>query len=159
MVTKELDNISLISLGNRELTSKDCDNKDQCTEEELLKIQEGLYLYQYYFIMIENRFFSEAVLAYRSSPSEVLLGKGILEICNKFTGKHLCQSVISVKLHRNYTEIIFRCGYSPVNLLHISRTPFYKNTSGGLLLKREIPLKFTQVKRHAKKETKEKYVY
>ena len=27
--------------------------------------------------------------------------------------------------------------YSPVNLLHISRTPFPKNTSGGLLL--ELP--------------------
>ena len=30
-------------------------------------------------------------------------------------------------------EITFRHGCSPVNLLHIFRTPFYKNTSGGLL--------------------------
>ena len=49
VVTKELANISVISLGNRELTSKDCDNKDQYTEEEKIKIQEGLYLYQLYF--------------------------------------------------------------------------------------------------------------
>ena len=29
---------------------------------------------------------------------------------------------------------VFRHGCSPVNLLHIFRTPFYKNTYGGLLL-------------------------
>ena len=64
MVTKELANISLISLGNRELTSKDCDNKDQYTEEEQMKIQEGLYFYQYHSIVIEGRLFNEAVLTY-----------------------------------------------------------------------------------------------
>ena len=31
-------------------------------------------------------------------------------------------------------EIAFRHGCSPVNLLHIFRTPFPKNTSGRLLL-------------------------
>ena len=31
-------------------------------------------------------------------------------------------------------EIKIWHGCSPVNLLHIFRTPFYKNTSGGLLL-------------------------
>ena len=40
--------------------------------------------------------------------------------------------------------------------LHILRTPFYKNTSGALFLKREIPLKTTEVKRHVKKETEQK---
>ena len=49
----------------------------------------------------------------RSSHSEVFLGKGVLKICNKFTGEHPCQSV---------------------TLLHIFRTPFYKNTSEWLLL-------------------------
>ena len=34
----------------------------------------------------------------------------------------------------NFIEITLRHGCSPVNLLHISRTPFPKNTSGGLLL-------------------------
>ena len=65
---------------------------------------------------------------FRSSPSEVFLGKGVLEIFSKFTGEHPCQSVISKKL------LALRRGYFPVNLLHISRTPFPKNTSGGLLL-------------------------
>ena len=32
-------------------------------------------------------------------------------------------------------EITLRHGCSPVNLLHIFRTPFIKNTSGQLLLK------------------------
>ena len=35
----------------------------------------------------------------------------------------------------NKAEITLRHGCSPVNLLHIFRTLFYQNTSGGLLLK------------------------
>ena len=34
----------------------------------------------------------------RSSPSEVLLGKGVLKICIKFTGERPCRSAISIKL-------------------------------------------------------------
>ena len=34
----------------------------------------------------------------------------------------------------NFIEIIFRHGCSPVNLLHIFRTPFPRNTSMWLLL-------------------------
>ena len=43
--------------------------------------------------------------------------------------------------------------------LHILRTSFYKNTSGALFLKREIPLKTTEVKRHVKKETEQKICF
>ena len=53
----------------------------------------------------------------RCSRSEVFLVKGVLKICNKFTGEHPCRSVISIKLQSIFTEIIFRHGYSPVNLL------------------------------------------
>ena len=35
---------------------------------------------------------------------------------------------------RNFIEIAPRHGFSPINLLHIFRTPSCKNTSGGLLL-------------------------
>ena len=35
----------------------------------------------------------------------------------------------------NFIEIAFRYVCSPVNILHISGTPSYKNTDGGLLLK------------------------
>ena len=35
----------------------------------------------------------------------------------------------------NFSEITLRHGCSPVNFLRILRTPFPKNTSGGLLMK------------------------
>ena len=38
----------------------------------------------------------------------------------------------------NFIEITFRYGCSTVNLLHIFRTPFYKNIYGRLLLKRSL---------------------
>ena len=69
-----------------------------------------------------------------SSLPEVFLGKGVRNICSKFTGEHPCRSAISRKLLCNFIEIALRHGCSPVNLLHIFRTPFPKNTSGGLLL-------------------------
>ena len=72
----------------------------------------------------------------RSSPPEVFLGKGVLQICSKFTGKHPCQRVISIKFIFLcvFIEITLPHGCSLVNLLHISRTSFYKNTFGGLFL-------------------------
>ena len=60
---------------------------------------------------------------YRSSHPEVFLEKGLLKICSKFTGEHPCR-----------IELTFQHGCSPVNLLHIFRTPFIKNTSGRLQL-------------------------
>ena len=67
----------------------------------------------------------ETYSAYRSSHPEVFLRKGVLKICSKFTGEHPCQSAISIKLIRH--------GCSPVNLRHIFRTLFSRNTSGWLL--------------------------
>ena len=64
---------------------------------------------------------------YRNSRPEVFLGKGALKICSKFTGENPCQSVISIC---NFIEIILWHECSPVNLLHLFRTPFPKNTSG-----------------------------
>ena len=59
----------------------------------------------------------------RSSHPEVFLAKGVLKIFSKFTGEHRCRIGITL-LH----------GCSPVNLLHIFRTPFHRNTSGWLHL-------------------------
>ena len=59
---------------------------------------------------------------------------GVLKICSKLTGEHPCRSVISIKLPCNFIEITLRHGSSPVNLLHIFKRPFPKNTSGRLLL-------------------------
>ena len=70
----------------------------------------------------------------RNSFLKVILGKAVLKICSKFTEEHLCQSVISIKLLCNSIEITSRHECSPVNLLHIFRTPFAENTYGGLLL-------------------------
>ena len=66
----------------------------------------------------------------------MFLRKGVLKIYSKFTGVHLCWS--TPKLQSNFTEIALRHGCSPVNLLHIFRTTFLKNTSGWLLLKATI---------------------
>ena len=70
----------------------------------------------------------------RSSHQEVFLVKSVLKICGKFTGEHQCRSLISIKLLCNFIEITLRHGCSPVNLPHIFRTPFSKNTSEWLLL-------------------------
>ena len=72
----------------------------------------------------------------RSSPPEVFLRKGVLKICIKFTGEHLCRSVISIKLQSNFIEIALRYGCSPEDLLHIFRRPSPRNTPGRLLLQR-----------------------
>ena len=71
---------------------------------------------------------------FRSSHPELFLRKGVLKRCSKFTGEHLCQSVISIKMLCNFIEITLRHGCSPINLLHIFRTPFFRNTNGWLLL-------------------------
>ena len=60
----------------------------------------------------------------RSNSPEVLLGKGVLKICSRFTRGHLCRSVISIKVFWDFFEIALRHGCSPVNLLRIFRTPF-----------------------------------
>ena len=56
--------------------------------------------------------------------------KDVLKICSKFTREHQSMS----KLLCNFIEIALRHGCSPVNVLHIFRTPVHKNTSRWLLL-------------------------
>ena len=45
----------------------------------------------------------------------------------------MCDFIAEVQ--NNFIEIELRHGCSPINLLHIFRTPFLKNTSGWSLLK------------------------
>ena len=61
---------------------------------------------------------------FRSSHPEVFLGKGVLKRCSKFTGENPCRSVISIKMLCNFIEMTLWHGCSPINLLHIFRTPF-----------------------------------
>ena len=70
----------------------------------------------------------------RSSHPEVFLEKDVLKIAANL--QNTCRNAISIKSQRNFTEITLRHRCSPVNLLHIFRIPFLKNTSGGLLLNR-----------------------
>ena len=60
--------------------------------------------------------------------------KGVLKIYSQFKGKHSCKSVISIKLLCSFIEITLQHGCSSVNLRHIFRIPFPKNTSVELLL-------------------------
>ena len=64
----------------------------------------------------------------------MFLGKDVLKTCRKFTGEHPCRSAILIKLQIDFIEMTLWHGYSTVNLLHIFRMPFLKNTSRGLLL-------------------------
>ena len=64
----------------------------------------------------------------------MLLRKGVLKTCSKFTGEPPCRSAISIKLLCNFIEIALRHGCSPVNLLQIFKTTFPRNKSGWLLL-------------------------
>ena len=70
----------------------------------------------------------------RSSLPDVFLGKDVLKICSKFTGKHQCQSALLVQLLCNFFEMALPHGCSPVNLQHIFKTTFTKNMSEVLLL-------------------------
>ena len=81
-----------------------------------------------------NFVLSEFVNQMRSSHTEVFLAKIVLKICRKFTGEHPCRSAISIKLQSNFIENTLRHGCCSVNMLHIFRTPFLKNTSGQLFL-------------------------
>ena len=67
--------------------------------------------------------------------------KGVLKICSKFTGEHPYWSAILIKLLCllcTFIEIALRHGCSPVNLLHIFKIPFPKNTSDLVTFTEEI---------------------
>ena len=70
----------------------------------------------------------------RSSHLEVFLGKSVRKICSKFTKDYPSRSAVSIKLQNNSIEIALRHGCSPVNLRHIFRASFRKNTFSGPLL-------------------------
>ena len=77
---------------------------------------------------------SVQLITTRSSPLEVFIEKGILKICSKFTGEHLCGKAISIKLLCDFIETKLRHECLSENLLLIFRTSFYKNNYEGLLI-------------------------
>ena len=64
----------------------------------------------------------------------MFLRKGFVKMCSKLTGEHPCRSAISIKLQSNFIEIALRHRCFSVNLLHVFRIHFLKNSSGRLLL-------------------------
>ena len=99
------------------------------------------------FFLIINNFISQRntyntsskrLKSSRSSHPEVFLGKSVWKICSKYTGEHPCRSTISIKLLCNFIEIALQYGCSPINLLYIFRTPFFRNTSERLLLEQQF---------------------
>ena len=86
------------------------------------------------FTLLPCRKSTHRRLHYRSSHSELFLGKGVLKICRKFTGENPCRSAISIKSQSNFVEIVLRHVCSLVDLLHIFITPLQQNTPEWLLL-------------------------
>ena len=91
------------------------------------------------------------MLNLQKQPSKGVLKKGVLKKCSKFTVEHSCRSVISIKLLFNFIVIALQHGCSPINLLHIFRTPFPKKISGQLLL--NLKTRFVRKKAHEISET------
>ena len=71
----------------------------------------------------------DALLMLQKQPSRDVLIKRYSE-----NMQQIYRRTPMLKLQSNFIEITLRHGCSPVNLLHIFRTSFPKNTSGGLLL-------------------------
>ena len=72
-----------------------------------------------YFVSVGNQFrwyFCNGSIL-RSTPPEVFLAKRVMKIRSKFTGQHLYQSVISIKLQSNFVQVALQYECSPVNLL------------------------------------------
>ena len=86
------------------------------------------------FKIFQTDFGEVVVMTSRKQSSRGVLWKGRSYNMLKIYRLTLCRSVISIKLLWNFIEIALQHGCYPVNLIHIFKTPFYKNTYGGLLL-------------------------
>ena len=61
-----------------------------------------------------------------------------MKLCSSDNHYTTAPQLKPVKLQIRFTDITFRHGCSPVNLLHSFRIPFPKNTFGGMLLNFDI---------------------
>ena len=81
-----------------------------------------------WFSWWEVQLFMINVQDFQRQPPRGVPVKSVLKICSKLTGEHPCKSAISIKLHCKFIKITLRHACSLVNLLHIFRTLFLKNT-------------------------------
>ena len=104
----------------------------------------------------------------RNNHQRCSVRKGVLKNFEKFTGKHLCQSLLFNKIEalRSATLLKKRLWHScfPVNFPKFLRTPFLQNISGRLLLNavKLVPVKFqkqqyTPIPNKAKQNSKISY--
>ena len=70
----------------------------------------------------------------RKQSSRGVLRKGYSEYMQQILGRTPMPKCDFRKVACNFIEITLRHGYSPENLVHVFRTPFFKGISGGLLL-------------------------
>ena len=87
-------------------------------------------------VNILNKIKLEVILI-RSSHQGCSIKKGFIRNFTKFTGKHLCQSLIKTlikTLNKNFIQKQTLAQVFPVNFAKFLRTSFLKNTSGRLLL-------------------------
>ena len=70
-----------------------------------------------------------------SSTPDIFSEKCFSKICSKVKREYQFQVAISIKLESNFIKVRLQHGCCAVNLLHISRGTFPKNTFGRLLLR------------------------
>ena len=101
------------------------DNQQPTLKQKIINITDlsKFLCLQFFFYYIENLWMLS--VNFRSSRSELFLGKGVLKICSQFTGEHRCRSASS---H-------FEVGVTLTVIVNILRTPFPISTSGWLLPK------------------------
>ena len=96
--------------------------------DSIIKLHVLALLRNHFSISTKKNKFSEAALQRFSSEE-------FYEDMHKIYRKTpMPRNVISIKLQDNFQEIAHRYWCYLVNLLHIFRTPFYKNTYRGMLL-------------------------
>ena len=82
-----------------------------------------------YICYMKIRYYWRDLVPRQSSNSKFWeAGKVVLKIYSKFTGKHPCRSVISVKLQQLYWN------HTPAWVLSCRFAVYFQNTSGRLLL-------------------------
>ena len=77
---------------------------------------------------------------FHKKPTIVVLVKRCFENVQQIYRRTLMLGCDFNKVALQLIEITLRHWCSPVNLLHLFRTPFPKNTSGGLFLKNHLNL-------------------
>ena len=117
------------------------DSRSQCYANAFYKVSLGCMSISTFInfcrISLPEKFWPTGAFQFPVKPYTNIDGwiHFLVKIQKQPTGKHQCRSGISIKLQSNFIKITLWHGCSLVNLLHLLRTPFPENNTGGLLLK------------------------